>query len=300
MLQSLRRREGRSPDASSSGALRSARALVVDVGSVSKLRALLTVGVALAVTAVSGCIRAPSPLAPQVGGSVGMPHRGVLVGGKMLPKKAEGLAWLRQDDRHWGLPRFVDTIERSAAKVARERPGAVLVVGDLSAKSGGVLLPHLSHRTGRDVDLLLYMTTLDGVPVASPGFVHVGDDGLAWDPDKKRFLRFDVEREWLLVKELVSDPAARVQWIFAHRRIEAMIVEWARAKDEPPELVLRAMEVMLQPNPGGPHDDHLHVRTACAPDELTTGCEPTGPKRAWLEDAAPAAGAADALAEPAP
>ncbi len=235
--------------------------------------------------ALVSCIRAPTPLVPHIQGSIGMPHRGVLAGGRMLPKKAEGLAWLRTDDRHWGLPRFVTTIERAAAKIAKDRPGATLVVGDLSARHGGVLLPHLSHRTGRDADLLLYMTTLDGVPVPSPGFIHVGDDGLAWDPEGKRFLRFDVEREWLLVRELVSDPSSRIQWIFAHRRIEAMVVEWARARGEPGEIILRAMEVMLQPNPGGPHDDHLHVRTACAPEELETGCEATGPARAWLDSA---------------
>jgi penicillin-insensitive murein endopeptidase len=230
-----------------------------------------------------GCSRIPNPLVPQIGGSIGMPHRGVLTNGRMLPAKAEGLAWLRQDDRHWGIPRFVDTIEHAAASVARQRPGATLVVGDLSAKNGGQLLPHLSHRSGRDADLLLYMTTLDGAPVPSPGFIHVGEDGLAWDPTGKRFLRFDVEREWLLVKELVENRESRIQWIFVHHRVEAMLIEWARAKDEPPETILRAMEVMLEPHPGGPHDDHIHIRTACSPDELVAGCEYTGPRRAWLD-----------------
>jgi penicillin-insensitive murein endopeptidase len=39
---------------------------------------------------------------------------------------------------------------------------------------------------------------------------------------------------------------------------------------------------MLQPNPGGVHDDHIHVRTTCAPDERVAGCEPIGPRRSWL------------------
>ena len=46
----------------------------------------------------------------------------------------------------------------------------------------------------------------------------------------RRFLRFDVERTWLLVKSLVEDGDARVQWIFAHRNVEALLVEWARAR----------------------------------------------------------------------
>lgn len=230
----------------------------------------------------TGCARAPSPLAPRAGGSIGLPHRGVLTGAEELPRDGKGHTWLRGDDRHFGLPRFVHAIERAAESVALERPGARLRVGDLSVRSGGTLLPHLSHRTGRDADLLLYVTTLEGAPVDSPGFVHVGRDGLAWDPRGKRFLRFDVERTWLLVKHLVEDPEARIQWAFASRDVEAMLVEWARARGEPAETVARALDVMQQPKPGGIHDDHLHVRTACAPEDIATGCEPSGPVRAWL------------------
>lgn len=230
-----------------------------------------------------GCGRAPSPLNPQFSGSIGMPHRGILTGSAELPKEGEGFKWLRHDDHHHGLPRFVRAIERAAGKVARERPGAILSVGDLSTRTGGQLLPHLSHRSGRDVDLLLYLTTLDGAPVESPGFIHVGTDGLAWDEKGKRFLRFDVERTWLLVKTLVEDPEARVQWVFANRIVEALLVQWARARGERGDTILRAMDVMLEPHPGGPHDDHIHVRTACSPAEEVAGCEPTGPRRAWID-----------------
>jgi len=213
-----------------------------------------------------------------------MPHRGVLTDSAELPPEGEGYKWLRQDDRHHGLPRFVRSIERAAATVARERPGGMLAVGDLSTRTGGRLLPHFSHRNGRDADLLFYMTTLDGAPVESPGFIHVGSDGLAWDDKGKRFLRFDVERTWLLVKTLVEDPDARIQWIFAHRNIEALLVQWARARGESGETIVRAMEVMRQPNPGGPHDDHVHIRTACSPAELVAGCEHTGPTRSWIAE----------------
>jgi penicillin-insensitive murein endopeptidase len=199
-----------------------------------------------------------------------------------LPAAGPGYKWLRQDDRHHALPRFVRAIERAAARVAQDRPGGTLAVGDLSAPHGGVLLPHLSHRTGRDADLLLYMTTLDGAPVESPGFIHVGTDGLAWDGQGKRFLRFDVARTWLLVKSLLEDPEARIQWVFAHHNVEALLVEWARARADSPETILRAMEVMLEPHPGGPHDDHVHVRTACSREEIALGCEHTGPVRPWL------------------
>jgi penicillin-insensitive murein DD-endopeptidase len=239
------------------------------------------------------CVRAPSPLEPRLQGPVGMPHRGVLTEPEALPRTGVGYTWLRDDDRHYGVSRFVHAIARAAAKVEAQRPGGVLTVGDLSVRSGGRLMPHLSHRTGRDADLLLYVTTTDGAAVTSPGFIHVGPDGLAWDEAGHRFLRFDVEREWLLVKALLEDDDARIQWIFASRTIEALLIDWARARGEPGETLSRAAQAMLQPVPGGEHDDHVHVRTQCTPAEVAQGCEPTGPTRAWIPFPAPIAPPAD-------
>jgi penicillin-insensitive murein endopeptidase len=233
--------------------------------------------------ALSGCARAPSPLQPAWKGSIGTPNRGVLAEGAELHRDAPGLRWLRGNDRHWGLPRFTAAIERAAERVARERPGANLLVGDLSTPTGGgPLSPHFSHRSGVDADLLFYVTTLDGVPVDSPGFVHFGADGIARDEAHGRWLRLDLERQWLLVRAMIEDPEARVQWMFVSDVVQAMLVEWALARGDSLETIRRAEEVMLQPHPGGVHDDHIHVRTACSPDEMAQGCEPIGPRRSWL------------------
>lgn len=229
-----------------------------------------------------GCARVP-PLVPAgVSGSIGMTHRGALLGGVELPKEGVGYRFLRDDDRHWATARFARVIERAAKTVDEERPGGVLTIGDISTRSGGAIMPHFSHRAGRDADLLLYMTTLDGAPVRSPGFIHVQADGLAQDPDTKKFYRFDVEREWLLVKTMLEDDDARVQWMFVSDTVKAMLLTWAKAKGERTETIYRAVSVMAQPHPGGPHDDHVHVRTACDDVEIALGCEPFGPERAWL------------------
>jgi penicillin-insensitive murein endopeptidase len=203
-----------------------------------------------------------------------------------LPKDAEGIHWLRGNDRHWAAPRFVAALERAGVAVATERPGPPLVVGDLSARTGGEISLHMSHRTGHDVDLLLFVTTLSGAPVPSPGFVRFDADGLAWDESHSRFLRFDVERTWLLVKALLEDDEARIEWIFLSVPLQGMLIEWARARGEPPETLLRAERVLLQPGPPAEaHDDHLHVRSGCDASEMAHGCEPTGPVRPWIRDA---------------
>jgi len=245
--------------------------------------------VVLAALSLAACARAPSPLTPAWRGSIGTANRGVLADGAELPRDGDGLCWLRDNDRHWGLPRFTDAIARAARGVANERPGARLYAGDLSTRrGGGPLPPHFSHRSGVDADLLFYVTTLAGTPVDSPGFVHFGADGIARDDRSQRWLRFDVEREWLLVKALVEDPQARIQWIFVSDVVQALLIEWAIARGDSTETIRRAEEVMLEPHPGGVHDDHLHVRTSCSPDEMVAGCEPSGPRRAWLSyDPAP-------------
>ena len=228
-------------------------------------------------------VASPAPLAPHYAGSIGLPHKGVLTKPTELPTEGSGYKVLAENGRHYGTPRFVGAIQRAAAKVARDRPGSMLTVGDLSARTGGKISSHASHRSGRDADLLLYMTTLEGAPVSSTGFVHVGPDGLAFDEGAKRFLRFDVERQWLLVKALVEDRESRVQWLFVSKPVEAILVEWARARGESGDTIVRAMETMLQPGaPAQNHDDHLHVRIACDPEEIAAGCEPTGPVRPWI------------------
>ncbi len=206
----------------------------------------------------------------------------MLVGGAEMPKQGDGFKFLRDNDRRWAIPRFAEALSRAAKTVADQRPGATLTVGDLSAPHGGQILPHLSHRSGRDADLLLYVTTLEGAPVASPGFIHVESDGLALDAESKRFYRFDVEREWLLVKTLLEDDNARIQWLFVSDVVRSMLLSWAHARGESTETLYRAVTAMAQPRPGGVHDDHIHVRTACSREELAACCDAWGPERSWL------------------
>ncbi len=235
----------------------------------------------LAAAFCSGCLGAPNALAPGLEGSVGMPHHGVQTGAVELPRQGEGFTRFRPTSAtYWGNPRLVGTLESVAREVARARPGgAPLVVGDLSSRFGGKIPRHNSHRTGRDVDLLFYMTTPEGAPRRSPGFIRVGADGLAEYGDQ--YLRLDVERQWLLIKQLLRSPEIEVQWLFISRDVEALIVDYALARESDLDLVWHAETVMLQPGDSAPHDDHMHVRIACSPDESVHGCEGGGPRWEW-------------------
>src|SRR5262249_8853288 len=215
-------------------------------------------------------------------GSIGVPHEGMISNAKALPKQGEGYSLLRSNGRNWGNPRLVAAIQEAARAVARERPGgARLMVGDMSGRFGGQASGHRSHRTGRDADLLIFVTTPSGHSIASPGFPRFGPDGLA-ELEKGKYARIDLEREWLLIKALVTSREANVQWLFFARWLEALVIEYARARGEDEELIWQAESVLLQPGDSGAHDDHLHLPIACTPGEAVAGCLGGGPYWPWL------------------
>jgi penicillin-insensitive murein endopeptidase len=232
---------------------------------------------------LSGCFSAPTPLAPGLWGSVGMPNSGVQTGAVELPENGKGFERYRPKGRnHWGRPRLVSALQRIAAEIEAELPGGTLVIGDLGARTGGQIPGHASHRSGRDVDLLFFASTAAGAPIPSPGFVRYEADGLAVVPGEDDYVRLDVAREWLLVKKLVNDREIGVQFLFISRPLEALLIDYARARGEPLELLYRAETVMLQPGDSLPHDDHLHLRIACSPEETLAGCSGGGPYWEWL------------------
>ena len=240
-------------------------------------------GVALGVL-LGGCFNTPTPLAPALHGTVGVPNRGVLTDAQELPVAGPGFVRFRAQSSHYfAQPRLVQALQSAAAEVALRFPGgAPLSIGDLSAKTGGRIPGHDSHRSGRDVDLLFFVTTPAGVPTTSPGFVRFEADGLAAVPGSTDYVRFDVDREWWLLRTLLTSRAVDVQFMFVCHELEALLIDHARALGEPSELIWRAETVLLQPSDSLRHDDHVHLRIACAPDEATAGCTGGGPRWEWL------------------
>jgi penicillin-insensitive murein DD-endopeptidase len=237
----------------------------------------------------SACLSTPTPLAPGLSGTVGVPNQGVLTEAEELPVRGDGFVRYRPQGSHYfGRPRLVHALEKAAADVAQQAPGgAPLAIGDLSAKTGGRIPGHDSHRSGRDVDLLFMVMTPSGIPIPSPGFVRFEGDGLALVPDSKDYIRIDIDREWLLLRSLLTSREVGVQFMFVCHEVEALLIDHARALGEPADLVWRAETVMLQPSDSLPHDDHVHLRIACNPDEAVAGCSGGGPRWEWLEPYAP-------------
>jgi penicillin-insensitive murein endopeptidase len=237
-----------------------------------------------AVAMTSGCaVRWPDGRAS--GESLGGPANGSLLRAVRVPDHARSMVLFRrpgEGGQVWTTRRLRDAVLSSAERVARTVPGgAPLVVGDFSAPWGGRIERHRSHRNGRDVDLLFYVTDASsGRSVQASGFVRFDR---ALEPRvRDAAVRFDLPRNWALVESLVREERHGVLWIFCASWIRAALLQWAEAHGRDPRWIERAARALHQPGDAAPHDDHFHVRVSCSPEDRLIGCVDGGPMHFWL------------------
>jgi len=156
----------------------------------------------------------------------------------------------------------------------------------LSARTGGRHTRHGSHRTGRDADLLFYIVDASGRSVRGSGFFAFDERGassvVAAGAPVRGVALFDTARNWALVRALLLDDEAPVQWIFCADGIKARLLAHAARHERDARALVRASYVLHQPTSGNPHRDHFHVRLACTARERALGCLDAGPVWPWL------------------
>lgn len=231
--------------------------------------------------AIESARERPFPLLPGESAirsrSIGTVTTGHVVQARALEAPTDVLAILpRQKLRglRYGTDELIRMIEDAARDVAHEHPGSILWVGNIGRRAGGDIPYSVSHNAGRDADLAFYTLDPAGRPVAPPGLLRFGDDGRSrsWDG----YYRFDVARNWALVRSLLQSPHAQVQFLFISDGLRNMLLAHARRTGEPGWLVERAALVLRQPGVEIPHDDHLHLRIFCTADDVASGCLNTG------------------------
>jgi penicillin-insensitive murein endopeptidase len=205
---------------------------------------------------------APPAQRKNPGRSIGSPTEGKLLGGSHL-QSSEYLRIVPAysgGDVRWGVEPLVSLIDRAAKVVRKTFPDAVLSVGHLSKPGGGEVDRHASHESGRDADIGFYIKNHLGKPAYADHFVAFKDDGTApsWPGAK-----FDDARNWALVAALVGDGHVRITHIFVATPLRQRLLAYAQRIGAPPNLRIRASELMAQPKGALPHDDHFHVRIAC-------------------------------------
>jgi len=218
--------------------------------------------------------------------SIGSPGRGSLQGGVRLPDEGPGFRHNpeRPDDARYGTVELVQLIAKAAAVVERELPGSGLTVNDLGLEKGGPIKQHGSHQNGRDADILFYMLDKQGQPTPAVG-VPIEPDGtgvdyqdLAIDKDDLPE-RIDLRRTWRFVQALLEQGGEEVQRIFLVEHLRSMLLAQAERMHEPVKLRERFGDLTCQPET--PHDDHMHVRLFCSPEDIGLGCWDKTPIYPW-------------------
>lgn len=248
----------------------------------------------LGALALSGCLGVFASDGGSI--SVGSHAKGALVHPVALPFEGSGYAihpdWRPRDHRY-----ATEEVARWLVGVFREVadtiPGSTAYLGDISGRRGGDAALHRSHASGRDVDIFYLACDGAGQPLHDlPAMLHFGGGGRAerWSAGRAgRVLsqpvpvaQFDARRNWALVRAMLSNPSAEVQWIFVHRDLAGLLLAQAEREGTDPATVMRALALLHQPTDSQPHDDHMHVRLFCDPADRPFGCSDKGPKR-WLK-----------------
>ncbi len=212
--------------------------------------------------------------------SCGRVNRGGLAAAVALKDEGPGFVipepW-RSRGLRYGTEELVGMITRAAATVERVHPGARLGVADLSKQRGGSAPNHRSHQAGRDVDLIYYALDDEGKAVAPgacmPAYNHLRQASQCYYPDKREVAprRFDVKRNWALVKAMLGDEHARVRVIFMSLGVRRWLLEHAAGSGESRAIIRRAEKTLMRPPKGRAHTDHMHVRIACTRDDRHRG-----------------------------
>lgn len=146
----------------------------------------------------------------------------------------------------WATQETLDYLSRALAKVHEQFPGtAPLALGDISGKHGGPSRPHISHQSGRDVDIAYFYS-----------------DGARWYA-RATAKNLDLPRNWAFVRALVAETD--VDLILIDRSIQALLERYALEQGEDPQWlssIFRGNEAQRRPiirhAPG--HATHYHIR----------------------------------------
>jgi murein endopeptidase len=205
-------------------------------------------------------------LVPFGGISVGEPHRGHLYGGIQLPQNPS-LYIVRRPEYAYGSTHAVIHLQIALANFRRySQYRGPLIVSDLSAPQGGRHWPHLSHQSGRDVDLWLPLRC------DSKGLTIKGGNGATDFIDLEHFSaarpqEVDWDASWQLVKALAR--TGQIDGIFLarpkhHFLRQAALRDGLTPKDAD-EIIQgdqHTLNALVRHVRG--HDKHLHVRFRCA------------------------------------
>jgi len=175
--------------------------------------------------------------------SVGTPNAGGLVNG--VQAVASPLYSLVSPGSAWGTQETIDYLNVAVQAVHDQFPDTpALALGDIGARRGGPLRPHISHQAGRDLDISFYYR-----------------DGTRWYARGTRD-NLDFPRLWAFVRALIEKTD--IDLILLDHGLQEPLKEYALTIGEDPAWVSQifqgkgALRAIIRHAPG--HATHLHLR----------------------------------------
>ena len=158
--------------------------------------------------------------------------------------------------RTFGTHYTVSDVKRTLDAYYRAYPDAdPLIVGDISFRRGGQMSPHLSHRSGRDIDITYPRT--DEIP---------NYDRFHWMSHRD----LAVEKALFFIKTLLD--GGYVHYMFMDHDFQRRLYRAAKQKGAPQEWLDAVFEypgwggdAIVRHEPG--HDTHVHIRFRCQPTD---------------------------------
>lgn len=191
--------------------------------------------------------------------SVGKASRGKLKMGVSLDPDGDstGNGWKMSARRRavWATPETIKYVKKCAAKYRAnfpKRKASPLAIGDLSRRHGGKFPPHVSHQSGRDVDI---------------GFLLKKNSSKEGRFKRASAKSLDHYRQWVLTKCFLDNP--QTQYIFMEHSLVRSMKEYIKRIYRKRTQKLRRY---LKYFPGGSkhvirgdrdHRSHMHVRFKC-------------------------------------
>ena len=181
---------------------------------------------------------------PSLGSmSVGTPNAGGLVNG--VQAVASPLYSLVSPGSAWGTQETIDYLNAAVQAVHDQFPDTPpLALGDIGARRGGPLRPHISHQAGRDLDISFYYR-----------------DGTHWYARGTRD-NLDFPRLWAFVRALIEKTD--IDLILLDHGLQEPLKEYALSVGEDPVWLAQifqgkgALRAIIRHAPG--HATHLHLR----------------------------------------
>ncbi len=175
--------------------------------------------------------------------SLGQPSAGALLNG--VSAESSELFQLVDANHAYGTRETIDFLSAAVRKVQAEFPAtAPLSLGHISAARGGPLRPHISHQSGRDVDISFYYEP------AGRWYARATEKNL------------DLPRTWAFVRALVTETD--VEMILIDQGVQEWIRRYALAQKEDADWVdglfrgRGSQRAIVRHAPG--HATHIHVR----------------------------------------